>query len=195
MHYYYHLWLVEISHLSFLVVPQLSAPVFRISMTCKNKESDDADSANSSQGSSSVSDEDFPIVCPPTQAGLARQRKLSTTPNKTSTTSSSTGGNPGREAIRLQLMQSHMQAMEKIQIEAAKHWRDKDERYSHLALTVELKNIEEMLVMKKNELKAFDSSVDSDSEKDFVCQQIKKLCKKQRSLTALVYASDDEIIE
>jgi hypothetical protein len=47
-----------------------------------------------------------------------------------------------------------------------------------------------MLVMKKNELKAFDS--DSDSEKDFVCRQIKKLRKKQRTLTALVYASDDE---
>lgn len=195
--HYYHLWLVEIPHLSFLAVPQLSAPVFRISMTGKNKEPDDADSAISSEGSSSVSDDEgFPIVCPPPQTGLARQRKLSTTPtNTTSTASSSTGGTPGREAIRLQLLQSHMQTMEKIQNEAAKQRRDKDERDSHLALTVELKTIEEMLVMKKNELKAFDSSVDSDSEKDFVCEQIKKLRKKQRSLTALVYASDDEIIE
>jgi hypothetical protein len=34
-----------------------------------------------------------------------------------------------------------------------------------LALTVELKTVEEMLVMKKNKLKAFDSDVDSDSRK------------------------------
>jgi hypothetical protein len=165
--YYYHLWLVEILHLSFLAVPQLSDPVFRISMTCKNKEPDDADSAISLEGSSSVSDEDFPIVCPPPQAGLAR-----TTPSKTtrSTASSSTGGTPGREAFRLQLLQSHMEKMEKIQNEAVRQRRDKDERDSHLALTVELKTIEEMLVMKKNELKAFDSNVDSESESRGISQ-------------------------
>jgi hypothetical protein len=57
---------------------------------------------------------------------------------------------------------------------------------------VELKTVEEMLVMKKCELKDFDANVDSDSERDFVRQQITKLQKKQRSLMALVYTSDDD---
>ena len=51
---------------------------------------------------------------------------------------------------------------------------------------MELQAVEEMLAMKKRELKAFDSDVDSESEKEFVCIQIKKLRKKQRSLTLLV---------
>jgi hypothetical protein len=58
--------------------------------------------------------------------------------------------------------------------------KSKDERDVRLALIVELKTLEEMLVMKKCELKDFDANVDSDSERDFVRQQITKLQKKQR---------------
>ncbi len=52
--------------------------------------------------------------------------------------------------------------------------------------------MEEVLVMKKCELKDFDANVDSDSERDLVCQQVTKLQKKQRSLMAVVYASDED---
>ena len=57
---------------------------------------------------------------------------------------------------------------------------------------MELQAVEEMLAMKKRELKAFDSDVDSESEKEFVCIQIKKLRKKQRSLTLLVCGGSDD---
>ena len=91
------------------------------------------------------------------------------------------------------LLQSHLQSLEKHQVEAAQQRKNKDERDQQMAWTVELKAVEELLVMKKSELKAFDSDVDSESEKEFVCQQIKKLRKKQRSLTALAYGSDNDV--
>jgi hypothetical protein len=63
----------------------------------------------------------------------------------------------------MRLLQSHLQSLEKFQTEAAQPRKNKDERDQQFALTVELKAIEELLVMKKSELKAFDSEeVDSD---------------------------------
>ena len=189
--YYYHLWLLEIPHLSFLAVSQLSTDVFRLSMANKNnKEQQEDDDANStfSNGSISGSEDVLTIVSPPPT------RKHSTTPSNTasSTSTGRSGGTPGRDAMRMRLLQSHVQSLEKHQIEAAQLRKNKDERDQRLSLTVELKAVEELLVMKKSELKAFDSDVDSESEKEFICQQIKKLRKKQRSLTALVYGSDNE---
>ncbi len=175
--YYYHLWLIEIPHLSFLAVPQLSATVFRISMGNNSKEDDIEESSTSFTASDEVSS----IVSPP-PAVLAR-RKLAA--SSTSTTS-------GREARKMSLLESHLKTVEKIQYDAVAQRKKKDERDVRLALTVELKTVEEMLVMKKCELKDFDANVDSDSDRDFVCQQITKLQKKQRSLMAQVYASDND---
>ena len=102
--------------------------------------------------------------------------------------SRNTGGKAGlmKATNKVHLLQSHLHTLEKLQIEAAAQQKEKHVRDGRLALTVELKTVEEMLVMKKNELKAFALDVDSDSEKEFVCNQIKKLRKKQRTLTALV---------
>ena len=96
------------------------------------------------------------------------------------------------DSSKVHLLQSHLHTMEKLQIEAAAQQKEKHVRDGRLALTVELKTVEEMLIMKKNELKAFYSDVDSDSEKEFVCKQIQKLRKKQRTLMALVYASSND---
>jgi hypothetical protein len=92
----------------------------------------------------------------------------------------------------MSLLEPHLKAVEKIQYDAVAQRKSKDERDVQLALTVELKTVEEMLVMKKSELKDFDANVDSDSERDFVCQQITKLQKKQSILMALLYTSDDD---
>jgi hypothetical protein len=134
-------------------VPQLSTDVFRLSMANeKKKEQQDDDGANStiSDGSISGSNEVFTIVSPP-------PRKRSSTPSNTASTTSTTGcsggSTPGRDAIRTNLMQSHMQSLEKIQIEAAQQRKKKDGRDQQLTLTVELKTVEELLVMKKNELR------------------------------------------
>ena len=170
----------------------LSAAVFRVSNAMTNhqgtnSELDDADSTISN-GSGAADDEALSIVSPPV---AMRQRRGISTPSSTS--SRNTPGKAGLvNATKAHLLESHLHTLEKLQIEAAVQQKEKHVRDERLALTVELKTIEEMLVMKKNELKAFDSDVDSDSEKEFVCNQIKKLRKKQRTLTALVYASDDE---
>ncbi len=197
--YYYHLWLLEIPHLSFLAVPQLSGDVFRLSMANeKNKErqddDDDANSTSNSDGSISSSDEVFTIVSPPPPRTCSVQRKhrSNTCSNTTSTSTGRTGTPTGRDTSKMRLLQSHLESLEKFQTEAAQQRKNKDEREQRLALTVELKAVEELLVMKKSELKAFDLDVDSESEKEFVCQQIKKLRKKQRSLIVLVYGSDND---
>ena len=179
--HYYHLWLIEIPHLSFLAVPQLSATVFRISMADNNEKGD----VDSSTLLTSTSDEVLSIVSSPPAVLVVARRKLVTSTSSTST-------NPGREARKISILESHLKTVEKIQIEAVAQRKSKDKRDVQLALTVELKTVEEMLVMKKCELKDFDVNVDSDSERDFVCQQITKLRKKQRSLMALVYTSDDD---
>ena len=189
--YYYHLWLVDIPHLSYLAVPKLSAAVFQISTTTvtnqDDDEQDDADSIDSN--GSSVADENLSIISPPV---VVQQRRGVSTPS--SSMSSRNTGKTGlvKATNKVHLLQLHLHTLEKLQIEAAAQQKEKHVRDGQLALTVELKTVEEMLVMKKNELKAFDSDVDSESEKAFVCNQIKKLRKKQRTLTALVYASDDE---
>jgi hypothetical protein len=197
--YYYHLWLLEIPHLSFLAVPQLSGDVFRLSMTKENYNQDpqddaDANSTSISCGTISSSDEVFTIVSPPApRTGSSQRKHHSTSCSNTASTSTARTGTPtGRDAIKMRLLQSHLQSLEKFQSEAAQQRKNKDERDQRLALTVELKAIEELLVMKKSELKAFDLDVDSESEKEFVCQQIKKLRKKQRSLTVLMYGSDND---
>ena len=202
--FYYHLWLLEIPHLSFLAVPQLSDDVFRMSasstMTNKNKEQQDEHSSSISNAESmSSNDEVFTIDSqPPPEAGTAQRKRhggTSTTPSCSNTASISTihTGTPGRDTMKMRLLQSHLQSLEKHQVEAAQQRKNKDERDQQMAWTVELKAVEELLVMKKSELKAFDSDVDSESEKEFVCQQIKKLRKKQRSLTALAYGSDNDV--
>ena len=187
--YYYHLWLVDIPHLSYLAVPKLSAAVFRISTTMTdqgNNEQDDADSTISN--GSSVAEEALSVVSPPV-AFLQHRRGVSTP----SASSRNTAGKAGHvKATKVHLLQSHLHTMEKLQIEAAAQQKEKHVRDGRLALTVELKTVEEMLIMKKNELKAFYSDVDSDSEKEFVCKQIQKLRKKQRTLMALVYASSND---
>ena len=188
--YYYHLWLVDIPHLSYLAVPKLSAAVFRISTTMTdqgNNEQDDADSTISN--GSSVAEEALSVVSPPV-AFLQHRRRGVSTP---SASSRNTAGKAGHvKATKVHLLQSHLHTMEKLQIEAAAQQKEKHVRDGQLALTVELKTVEEMLIMKKNELKAFYSDVDSDSEKEFVCKQIQKLRKKQRTLMALVYASSND---
>jgi hypothetical protein len=185
--------LVDIPHLSYLAVPKLSTAVFRVSTATTNQgtnsELDDADSTISN-GSSAADDEVSSILSPP--LAIMRQTRAMSTPSSTSSRNTPAGKAGLVNATKVHLLESHLQALEKLQIEAAAQQKEKHVRDERLALTVELKTVEEMLVMKKNELKAFDSDVDSDSEKEFVCNQIKKLRKKQRTLTALVYASDDE---
>jgi hypothetical protein len=148
-----------------------------------NNEEGDVDSSTLL---TSTSDEVLSIVSSPPAVLVVARRKLVTS------TTSSTSTNPGREARKISILESHLKTVEKIQIEAVAQRKSKDKRDVQLALTVELKTVEEMLVMKKCELKDFDVNVDSDSERDFVCQQITKLRKKQRSLMALVYTSDDD---
>ena len=187
--YYYHLWLIEIPPLSFLPVPQLSCTVFRISMGNNSKEDDIEESSTSFTASDEVSS----IVSPP-PAVLVARRKIAA--SSTSTTlgqeARNTSTTSGQEARKMSLLESHLKTVEKIQYDAVAQRKKKDERDVRLALTVELKTVEEMLVMKKCELKDFDANVDSDPDRDFVCQQITKLRKKQRSLMAQVYASDDD---
>ena len=191
--YYYHLWLLEIPHLRFLAVPELSNPVFRISMSAKKKKNNrdiEEDDANSTlSDGSSVADADGFIM----PSAVSARKRLGTTPSRSSRASTATPRQDS-ETKKADLLQSHLRAVEERQIEAAAQQKAKHVREARLGMTVELKTIEELLVMKKQELKAFDSEVDSDSEKLFLCEQIKKLRKKQRALTALVYpsSSDDE---
>jgi hypothetical protein len=109
--HYYHLWLIEIRHLSFPAVPQLSATVFRMSMA-DNSNEDGIDSSTSL----TTSDEVLSIVSPP-PAVLAR-RKLAT----------STSATPGQEARKMSLLKSHLKAVENIQYDAVAQRKSKDER-------------------------------------------------------------------
>jgi len=147
--YYYYLWLVDIPHLSYLAVPKLSAAVFRISTTMTdqgNNEQDDADSTISN--GSSVAEEALSVVSPP--VALQHRRGVSTP----SASSRNTAGKAGHvKATKVHLLQSHLHTMEKLQVEAAAQQKEKHVRDGRLALTVELKTVEEMLIMKKNELK------------------------------------------
>jgi hypothetical protein len=178
--YYYHLWLLEIPHLRSLAVPELSNPVFRISMSAKKKKNNrgiEGDDANSTlSDGSSVADADGFIM----PSAVSARKQLGTTPSRTSRTSTATPRQDS-ETRKADLLQSHLFAVEERQIEAAAQQKAKHVREARLGMTVELKTIEELLVMKKEELKAFDSEVDSDSEKNFLCVQIKKL-RKSRGL-------------
>jgi hypothetical protein len=129
-----------------------------------------------------------------TSTASAPKKRLGTTPSRSSRTSTATPRQQDSETKKAGLLQSHLRAVEERQIKAAAQQKAKHVREARLGMTEELKTIEELLVMKKQELKAFDSEVDSDSEKNFPCEQIKKLRKKQRALTALVYpsSSDDD---
>ena len=165
--YYYHLvWLLEIPHLRFLAVPELSNPVFRISMSAKKKnnnrgiEEDDTDSTLSD--GSSVADADGCNI----PSAVSARKQLGTTPSRSSRTSTATPRQDS-ETKKADLFQSQLRAVEERQIQAAAQQKAKHVREARLGMTVELKTIEELLVMKKQELKAFDSKVDSDSEKKF----------------------------
>ncbi len=174
--YYYHRWLLEIPHLSFVAVPQLSGDVFRLSMANENNkkrgqdednddDDDDANSTSNSDGSINSSDEVFTIVSPPPPWTCSAQRKHN------NTACASTGRSvtlTGQDTSKMRLLQSHLQES----LEKSQHWKNKGEREQQVALTIELKAVEELRVMKKSDLKAFDSDVDSESEKVFVCQQI-----------------------
>jgi hypothetical protein len=64
--YYYHLWLVDIPHLSYLAVPKLSAAVFQISTTMTDQGNDEQDDADSKiSNGSSVADDNLSTISPP----------------------------------------------------------------------------------------------------------------------------------
>jgi hypothetical protein len=188
--YYYHLWLVEIPHLSFLAVPQLSTTVFRMTMMMDDKATPGAQDLDTSSTTSSLQTwsaaGNDAVLALPTVKARGRRSKHHAPPAGEGL------GAAGDDTRKWNALELHLKKIETIQSENAILKQEKEERARRLALTVELKTVEEMLVMKKLELKEFNDDEDSESEKDFVSSQIKKLRKKQRSLVALIYTSDDE---
>jgi hypothetical protein len=79
--------------------------------------------------------------------------------------------------------------MEDIEKERLSHRTKRDKLANHLSLTAELKTIEEMLTMKRNEVQQYDSS---DPEREVLARQQKKLRKRRDRLMELVCDSDDE---
>jgi hypothetical protein len=84
-----------------------------------------------------------------------------------------------QEEKKLKLLETHLKAMEEIEEKRLMQRRQRDKLAHQLSLTSELKTIEEMLQMKRSELKDSQSSSDP-KETQVVEQQLKKLQKKER---------------
>ena len=170
--YYYHLWLVEIPHLKFLVVPQLSLDVFR------------ASNATSIGGSSLSADSDDWQTARSSSHATTSTRRRSANTKKTIKTETADN------------VASHFHTMEAIQSQNVEIRRQREKREGRLSSTLELKAVEEMIVMKREELRGLNDSTndadDKESEEEFLRKQVAKLRKRQRTLMALIYTSDDD---
>jgi hypothetical protein len=86
--------------------------------------------------------------------------------------------------------------MEAIQSQNVEIRRQREKREGRLSSTLELKAVEEMIVMKREELRGLNDSTndadDKESEEEFLRKQVAKLRKRQRTLMALIYTSDDD---
>ncbi len=168
--YYYHLWLVEIPHLKFLLVPQLSLDVFR------------ASNATSIGGSSLSADSD--------DWQTARSSSHATTSTRRSAHTKKTIKTETADNVA-----SHFHTMEAIQSQNVEICRQREKREGQLLSTLELKAVEEMIVMKREELRGLNDSNDADdkeSEEEFLRKQLAKLRKRQQTLMALIYTSNDD---
>jgi hypothetical protein len=86
--------------------------------------------------------------------------------------------------------------MEAIQSQNVEIRRQREKREGRLSSTLELKAVEEMIVMKREELRGLNDSTndadDKESEEEFLRKQVAKLRKRQRTLMTLIYTSDDD---
>jgi hypothetical protein len=85
--------------------------------------------------------------------------------------------------------------MEAIQSQNVEICRQREKREGQLLSTLELKAVEEMIVMKREELRGLNDSNDADdkeSEEEFLRKQLAKLRKRQQTLMALIYTSNDD---
>ena len=172
--YYYHLWLLEIPHLSFLAVPTLDETVFRLSMD----------------------DEDETSATTPSEISNATKPKRDASSTRGTSYKRKVGGHGGKQESRnnmhrqqeekkLKLLETHLKVMEEIEEERLIQRRQKDKLAHQLSLTSELKTIEEMLQMKRSELKDSQSSGDPQETK-VVERHLKKLQKKRDRLIETV---------
>jgi len=177
--YYYHLWLIEIPHLSFLAVPILDVTVRRVST---EREDDNEARSNTTTVSESLS-------AMRSRAGRQPKRRKSDNDSLMSTPSAAAHAASEHQEKKLKVFEDHLKAVEDIEKERLSHQTKRDKLANHLSLTAELKTIEEMLTMKQNEVQQYDSS---DPEREVLARQLKKLRKRRDRLMELVCDSDDE---
>jgi hypothetical protein len=169
--YYYHLWLMEIPHLSFLAVPVLDLTVRRVST-----ERDDDDESRSNTTTRS-------------KAGSNRKRGKSSDDSMLSAASAANAVSKQQQEKKLKVIESHLKAMEDIEREKLSHRTKRDKQANHLSLTAELKTIEEMISMKRTELQHYNTL---DPEREVLDRQLKKLRRRRDRLMQLVCDSDDD---
>ena len=168
--YYYHLWLMEIPHLSFLAVPVLDLTVRRVS----TERDDDESRSNTTTRS---------------KAGSNRKRGKSSDDSMLSAASAANAVSKQQQEKKLKVIESHLKAMEDIEREKLSHRTKRDKQANHLSLTAELKTIEEMISMKRTELQHYNTL---DPEREVLDRQLKKLRRRRDRLMQLVCDSDDD---
>lgn len=174
--YYYHLWLVEIPHLSYLAVPTLDKTVFRLSM--------DNEDETSATTPSEISNATKPKRAPGRGANYKRK-------SGNDQQESFNNMHHQQEGKKLKVLETHLKAMENFEKERTMHRVRRDKLATKLSLTSELKTIEEMLQMKKSEINNLQSSTDPEERKN-VERQLEKLRKKRDRLIESVCDNDSD---
>ena len=179
--YYYHLWLMEIPHLSFLAVPVLDVTVRRVS----TERDDDDHEARSNTTTVSGS-----LSATRSEAGTKRKRRKSGDDSMMSSAPKTAAPSVGeQQEKKLKVLEDHLKAMEDIERDRLSHQTKRDKLANHLSLTSELKTIKEMLSMKRTEVQQYDTS---NPEWELLDRQLKKLRKRRDRLMELVCDSDGD---
>jgi hypothetical protein len=176
--YYYHRWLEEIPHLSFLAVPSLDDNVFQLSMEQNDEEPSSTTSASSEQLSTKRK-----------RGGDDNSGKKQKSTNKKLSVEMMSNQMKEQEEKKLKVFESHLKAMEGIEKERALKRAERDKQASQLSRSSELKTIEEMLQMKRSELKEYESL---DPERKVAEKQLKKLRRRRDQLMESVCAFHDD---
>jgi hypothetical protein len=169
--YYYHLWLQEIPHLSFLAVPVLDVTVRRVST---ERDDDEARSYTTTVSES--------LSAMRSKDGRQRKRRKSGDDSMMSTPTAAHAVSEQQQEKKLKVFEDHLKAMEGIEKERLLNRTKRDK-------LAELKTIEEMLSMKRTEVQHYDTS---DPEREITEGQLKKLRRRRDRLMELVCNSDDE---
>jgi hypothetical protein len=181
--YYYHLWLREIPHLSYLAVPALGDSVRQASTDVDDKKSSVAfgDGDTTTGATESVTSS--------SRAKEARQKR------GYAVAASATNERAAQilheqQQKKLKVVETHLKAMEDIERERTEMEKDGMTQRNKLSLTSELKAVEEMVSMKRREVEEA-SSLPSDRQKK-AAKQLRQLERRRDQIMDTLYGNESD---